>query len=151
MHAEVKATRALCTLFERTGQNLEAFCFEFRRWKARGEAGEYDSYLFGKDGAYSQPRFSTGRPGLRHVHLAPLADVPARIQWDRQWRLRTRKTSDRALVYTQDRLHGFLLIFVLQEPHAHAIAQMTTPQDRELMGKFIKIAERFADTGKVIG
>jgi len=118
----------------------------FDAWKARGFAGEYSSYLFGKDSAYGSRLPSS----LRHVHLAPLADAVALAAWNRSWSRRTRKVSDRALVYASDNMHGHLLIFILNEPHAHRIARMETAEDASLMLKLAKVAQRFVHDGSVI-
>lgn len=44
----------------------------------------------------------------------------------------------------------FLLIFILSEPDAHAIASMKTQKDKDLMHAFIEVATAFIDTGAVI-
>ncbi len=129
------------------GEDPDNFADEFNAWKAKGAAGEYDNYMFGKDGAYG-----TRLPqSLRHVHLVPLADAAALAAWNTQWFRRGRKVSDRALVYASDATHGHLLIFILNEPDAHRVARMQSPAAVTLMLKLAKIAERFIQDGAVIG
>ena len=60
----------------------------------------------------------------------------------KNWQNHRLRTSDRALVYVQDN-HRFLLIDILPEPFAHKISQMKTPQDKQLMEIFARIAEHF--------
>jgi mRNA interferase YafO len=119
------------------GVDAANFALEFQNWKSMGAAGEYDSYLFGKDGAYG----SRVSAALRHVHLVPIADVAALAVWNRQWTRRGRKVSDRALVYAAAQSYGNLLIFIFNEPDAHRVARMQSSADAELMLKLSKIAE----------
>lgn len=143
-------TNALAKQFQALNEDPAIFAAEFDRWKRAGAAGEYDSYLFGKDGAYAAPAVG-GQPNiLRHVHLAPLGAM-ALLEWNRQWKRGSRKVSDRALVYASSPRHGHLLIFILHEPTAHTVARMATPAHRTLMLKFCKIADRFLFDGSVIG
>ena len=72
---------------------------------------------------------------LRHAHSVPLADPPALRRWNLQWRHRSRKVSDRALVYASDPTHGHLLIYILKEPDAHMVPRMATDDHRVLMLK----------------
>jgi mRNA interferase YafO len=60
-----------------------------------------------------------------------------------------RKVSDKALVYVSDLYHGHLLLFILDEPQAHQIARMQTPEDEELMKAFAAVADRFIQTGEI--
>lgn len=132
------------------GQIPGNFAAEFDHWKSLGVQGEYDSYLFGKDGAYSTPKVNGQSNTLRHVHLVPMADAVALAKWNQGWRRRSRKLSDRALVYVSDPYCGNLLIFILDEPSAHAISRMTTPDDRQLMHQFAAVADHFIQTGEIV-
>lgn len=132
--------RQLTTLSE----DPDNFAAEFDHWKSLGVAGEYSSYLFGKDSSYIAPG------GLEHVHLVPL-EASALVKWDIQWRRRSRKVSDRALVYASDQTHGHLLIYILGEPTAHEVALMRTPEHQTLMRKLSLIAKAFIERGAVIG
>ena len=123
---------------------------QFAAWKAAGEAGEYASYLFGKDGGYIVPLVNGQRYVLRHAHLVPLADAAALRIWEAQWRRRSRKTSDRVLIYVSDAAHGHLLIYILEEPTAHAVAKMRTSAEKQVMDQFAAIAEAFILRGEVI-
>lgn len=121
------------------------FAAEFEAWKSSGAAGEYDNYLFGKDGAYRAPIGT-----LRHVHLVPLRDVSALAEWNKRWRFRSRKVSNRVLVYVTDATHGNLLIYILDEPTAHEVPKLQTPAHRALIRKFIAVGDAFIQTGAVI-
>ena len=142
-------TNALRQQFERQ-EALELFVTEFSQWKAAGEAGEYLSYLFGKDSAYAKlpPGMITGQ--LRHVHLVPVLDKETLAAWDKAHHRGSRKVSDRALVYAEDTRGNFLLLFILTEPDAHAIAEMRTSEHKTLMRQFVQIAETWAFGGEII-
>ncbi|EJE52162.1 hypothetical protein PMI14_03140 [Acidovorax sp. CF316] len=126
------------------------FATEFDAWKASGEAGEFSNYLFGKDGAYIAPKVGGQANVLRHVHLVPLKDPDKLKKWNRTHRFEGRKSSDRALVYASDPTHGHLLILILEEPDAHVIVKMRTPETRTMMEKLAKVAEAFIHDGSII-
>ena len=132
------------------GQDPQNFAAEFDHWKSRGHNGEYSSYLFGKDGAYGRPAVNGTLNMLRHVHLVPLMDAAALNRWNSDWKRRTRKRSDRHLVYVSDSYYGHLLLWILDEPGSHEIALMSSPDDRKLMLQFAVVAERFIQTGEII-
>ncbi|MBJ2155290.1 type II toxin-antitoxin system YafO family toxin [Variovorax sp. IB41] len=140
-----RCTAALEGQLRSLGENAANFASEFDHWKSQGLAGEYANYLFGKDGGYIRP------DKLRHVHLVPLSDVNALMKWNIAWKRQSRRVSDRVLVYASDPTHGHLLIFILDEPHAHEIAQMRTSTHRQLMQSLSVIAERFIQTGIILG
>ena len=83
----------------------------------------------------------------------PLSDQEQLKRWNTAWLRRSRKTSDRVLVYVE-RIAGnqayHLLIYVLPEPEAHTIATMKTREHRELMEGFANVAAAFLDSGDVI-
>ena len=133
----------------RQGLDPDNFAAEFDHWKSLGARSEYASYLFGKDAAYAVPVVNGQRNMLRHVHLVPLRDFEQKVKWDRAWEVRSRKTSDRALVYVSDLRHGHLLLYILDEPSAHSVARMQTPDDRQLMKAFARVADRFIQTGEI--
>lgn len=122
---------------------------DFEAWKAGGAAAEYDSPVFGKDGAYADPAVNGQRYKLRHVHLPPMGDPEGLKKWNAAWRRRGRKVSDRALVYCEDGA-DYLLIFILPEPDAHEIARMATPEDRHSMEAFARIAAAFIERREII-
>lgn len=146
-----RLTAALRAFLEGLGEDADNFAAEFDHWKALGPAGEYSNYFFGKDGAYSAPKVNGVPNILRHVHLAPEADQAQLRRWKLAHRRGARKTSDRALVYVSDPYSGHLLIYILNEPDAHAIATMATPHHRTAMLQYAKIADHFLQTGLVIG
>lgn len=145
-----KLTDAIRDQLRESGEDPTNFAAEFDLWKSRGPNGEYCSYLFGKDGAYGSPTVDGTRNTLRHVHLVPLKDVSALSRWDIDWQRRTRKRSDRHLVYVSDPYYGHLLLWILDEPGAHEIALMKSPDDVELMKQFAAVAARFIRTGEVM-
>lgn len=149
-----RVTHALAAQLRALGNSAENFAAEFNNWKAGGERTEYGSYLFGKDGAYTRPKVNGQNDVLRHVHLVPLNDPnPETLNiWNRNWQLKRRKTSKRALVYVSDAQYGHLLLFILgDDPDAHDIAKMATEQHRQLMLRFAAVADRFIHTGEVLG
>lgn len=149
--SSVKLTRALTAALDAESGNAHRLLVEsFRTWK-RGD--EYGHYLFGKDSAYAKPSVDGTPYLLRHVHLAPLSDPEQLRRWNSAWQRRSRKTSDRVLVYAEriaDHQLSYLLIYVLPEPEAHAIATMQTRQHHELMEGFANVAAAFLESGDVI-
>lgn len=147
----VKLTRALAAALDAENDNATRLLIAaFQTWK-RGD--EYGHYLFGKDAAYAAPSVDGIPYLLRHVHLAPLSDQEQLKRWNTAWLRRSRKTSDRVLVYVE-RIAGnqadHLLIYVLPEPEAHTIATMKTREHRELMEGFANVAAAFLESGDVI-
>lgn len=144
-----RITDALRDLLTEQGRNPDNFAAEFDHWKSLGDRGEYSSRMFGKDAAYAAPQVDGVPHVLRHVHLVPLKDPDALSKWGRDWHLRRRKTSNRALVYVSDSYYGHLLLYILDEPAAHAVARMETNDDRELMEQFAMVAAHFIQTGEI--
>src|SRR4249919_693394 len=134
----VYSTEALFNRFQAAGLDFDLFVEEFEHWKVGWPSNEYEFELFGKDGAYEQPR-AYGERVLRHVHLQPVSSGTARKRWNWIWRRRGRKTSDRALVYAENHAGDFLLLTILDEPDAHEIAKMKTRADRDLMEALAKV------------
>ncbi len=146
-----KCTRALHNQLSAIGEDSDNWTDFFDEWKACGSAGEYDNYFFGKDGAYVGIKVDAPHGKLMHVHLVPICDPVALARWERNWERRSRKVSDRALIYADDGCGNYLLIFVLDEPTAHAIASMATHQDRQTMQAFAAVASAFVFNGSIIG
>jgi hypothetical protein len=46
-----RCTQALQRQLAALNEEVFNLCSEFEGWKSKGAAGEYDHYLFGKDGA----------------------------------------------------------------------------------------------------
>lgn len=143
---KVSITRVLSTILQADNLNDQVLIEKFEEWKC---GDEYGSYLFGKDSAYSCPKIN-GKLHLRHVHLPPLIDAIQLERWNKQWKRRGRKTSDRVLIYVQDQQDNYLLIFILPEPQAHAVAKMKTSEDKTLMENFATVAAEFLETGNII-
>ncbi len=144
-----KCTQALRDQLASVDESSDAWAVFFDNWKSLGPNGEYSNYFFGKDSAYSGVALTGGK--LMHVHLVPILDKAALAAWDRDWSRHSRKVSDRALVYADDGRGNYLLIYVLDEPHAHAIARMATLAEKETMQAFAEIAAAFVFDGSVIG
>lgn len=142
---EVKITTMLRDALDEEG-GADILIEDFIDWKS---GDEYGSYVFGKDGAYAAPTVDGEKNVLRHVHLVPITDRVKLRQWNRAWRRRSRKVSDRALVYVDGGKGKYLLIYILDEPGAHDIAKMKTAKHKELMGAFAAIAEAFLYNGEV--
>jgi hypothetical protein len=144
----VKITAALRQNLEDQGLSADKLMADFADWKA---GDEYGHFFFGKDGAYATPTVDGEKNVLMHVHLVPIADMEQLIQWKKKFKFRSRKTSDRVLVYVSDERKGHLLIYILDEPDAHEIARMKTKEHKEIMDGFAEVAAEFLDTGNVLG
>jgi hypothetical protein len=142
---EVKITTMLRDALDGEG-GADILIKDFKDWKS---GDEYGSYVFGKDGAYTMPVVDGEKNVLRHVHLVPITDRVKLSRWNQAWRRRSRKVSDRALVYINGGKGKYLLIYILDESGAHDIAKMKTAEHKELMEAFAAIAEAFLDNGDV--
>lgn len=127
-----------------------AFANHFKVWKADWPKNEYESELFGKDGGYITPKVGGVPYLLKHVHLVPVLDRNSRNQWYKDLFDRSRKTSDRVLVYTERPGPSYLLIDVLDEPDAHHIAKMLSPEDKAHMEGMANVAEAFIHDGSIV-
>jgi mRNA interferase YafO len=145
----VHATQKLVEQFE-TVDDFNEFALAFAEWKNSGSDGEYHSYLFGKDSAYISPKVDGIPYMLRHVHLVPIKQADLLAKWNKAFKTKSRKTSDRVLVYVNDGAKNMLLIFILPEPDAHDIAKMQTAQDKAIMLGFAEVAAAFLDTGEIL-
>lgn len=142
-------SRALHAQLISSGVQPEAFAREFLLWKTNWPQREFLHQLFGKDGAYINPRVDGEQYRLRHVHIVPFNDPGARTRWFSVFRRHGRKTSDRHLVYVADGKGNFGLIYILDEPDAHRIAQMKTDEERSVMNGFAVVAENFLWDGSL--
>ena len=79
-----------------------------------------------------------------------IKDLQKLTIWEKLWKRRTRKTSDRVLVYTSNTRGDHLLIFILDEPTAHDIAKMKSTEDKQLMERLAAVAAAFLYDGSVI-
>ncbi|NRR28727.1 type II toxin-antitoxin system YafO family toxin [Oxalobacteraceae bacterium] len=131
--------------FEANHRDADMFIDCFSEWKA-GEP--LDNLLFGKDVPYRTPTVGGKHFSLRHVHLIPQANAQEAAEWRDAYNLGRQKTSDRALVYVSDDKGNHLLLGILEEPEAHEIARMKTPEHESLMRTYATIAEEFLQTGK---
>jgi len=120
----------------------------FQEWTSLPDP--YVDEFFGKDSAYVRPKVGGKSYVLRHVHLKPF-EPAALTQWESDHWLRTRKVSNRVLVYASDGKGNHLLIFILNEPDAHAIADMKTAEDKATMEGFATVAEAFNFNGDILG
>jgi mRNA interferase YafO len=125
---------------------------DFDAWKsavARNPAAEFENPHFGKDGAYVAPKVDGVPYALRHVHLVPLKDAEALTKWERFFRLKKRKISNRVLVYVSSTSGNHLLLFILDEPSAHEVAEMKTPEHQKLMLQMADVAAAFLHDGSI--
>lgn len=144
---QVKMTQVLRDTLESQGLSADKLSENFAVWRAGDEFGHQ---AFGKDSAYGSPLVDGKKNVLRHVHLVPLNDLESRRKWNKDNQRRSRKTSDRVLVYVSDGTKKHLLIYILDDPGAHAIATMQNPADRETMLGFAEVAAEFLDTGDIL-
>ncbi len=144
---DVKITKALKHAFDEDNLNSQLFVDLFREWK---QSGEFNSYDFGKDSAYFKPCVGGKQYVLRHVHLVPIFDKTQLSKWNKGWQFKSRKTSNRVIIYVDDGKSRFLLIYILSEPDAHDVALMRTQKHKELMEGFAKVAEAFVLDGSII-
>ena len=143
-------TEALRTQLQALGEDPDEFAQTFSDWKAGGAASEYESKLFGKDGGYGVLPEAMVCATLMHVHLVPLAEQQKLAQWNLQLKRRARKTSNRILVYACDSRNNYLLVYILDEPDGHKIAEMRTPEHTTLMRQLVRVAEHWGFTGEII-
>ena len=144
----IKITLALQTKLDGShgAGAAQVFCDEFAAWRKAGT-----HVLFGKDDPYRKPLVD-GEPKLMHVHLMPSVNKGDHDLWMKRWNLKrpsSHRTSDHALVYISDNF-GALLIAILDEPGAHSVADMRTPENKATMAGFAAVAEAFLANGSVI-
>lgn len=133
------------------GEDPEAFIREFSGWKAMGASGAHNHRYYGKDGLYRTPLVD-GQRVLYHVHLEPHDESQYFADWDAAWSRKGhgKRVSNTVLIYAFDLNHGYLLLTILWEPDAHDIADMLTPQDRQLMTDLASVAAQFIFAGTCI-
>jgi len=127
----------------------DAYARRFGEWKDEFPEGEFEDYEFGKDGAYARP-LRGNQHVLWHVHLPPESDSAAIADWTVRWQRRSRRTSDSSLIYTQDRVRGYLLLYIAREPTGHLIADMGNEASARLMNQLADAAESFIHTGRIV-
>jgi len=127
----------------KTSKAIQTLRLNFYYWKIKG----LKSRLFGKDISYARPKLVVGH--LMHVHLIPVNELELQ-DWDNNWEneknnpnYRKEKTSDRALVYVQNKNDEFLLISLFENAHKDA-------EDSSKMEIIKEIAEAFIIYGDVI-
>lgn len=95
------------------------------------------------DGRWSEKRFAARAPDS--------AERPGLLKTVAKGRLsRQQEKSDRVLVYVSDGPTKHLLMFILDDPGAHAVAAMRNRADRETMLGFAEVAAEFLATGKIL-
>lgn len=125
----------------------------FSTLESRGIAPEFlrESFAAYKSGdEFSHKLFchdigSDPRCYLRHVHFIP-TDPESQKVWIDLYRdrfKRKRRTSDRYVLYAQDKNYGFLLIDILDDPGAHDLWM----QRRTKLAGYEKIASDFCTFG----
>lgn len=113
----------------------------FKWWKA-DVSREFESPFFGKDAALIAPKVGGREYALRHCHLIPMCDIAEKTKWIQAFKRRSRKTSDRILIYAQQG-EDFYLINVIDDPGAHQIMRMQDMQGRSFMLECAKEADAF--------
>jgi hypothetical protein len=111
-------------------------------WWKEDSSREYLSPFFGKDSALITPTVGGNAYVLRHCHLVPLHSQEALRRWSIEHRRKSRKTSDRVLIYAQH-ADKYLLIDVVDDPGAHEIMRMSDKRGKSLMQKFAEEANAF--------
>lgn len=127
--------------------SAQVFCAEFSEWRRVGK-----HVLFGRDGPYRKPKLRDDG-ALMHVHLIPSLQKWEADRWMRLWkqgRPASQRTSDQALVYAENNAGDYLLIAILDEPGAHAVSDMRTPENKAVMEGFAAVADAFRYDGSVI-
>jgi len=150
MAVVVNATKILEQSLSASGQSLVELIDLFTQWKSLGPQGEDDFYEFGKDVPYETPHVNGKKNVLRHVHLTPVIEFEKLTKWNSAWEHRSRRVSNKAMVYVDDGPNRFLLIAVLPEPYAHDICKMKTPEHKILMNEFADIADAFIYSNQII-
>jgi hypothetical protein len=143
---KVKACKYLT---ENLSENQIAKLMEdFFQWKRLGLAGEFDSFIFGKDSLYKPPASPLNT--LSHVHMLPPNNDRHFDQWvvDHNRRPPSRKTSNVALVYATytnsiSKKQTFLLIGFLENPDAHEIPKRQTQDHKDRMARYNAAAAEF--------
>lgn len=124
---------------------LEVLVQEFHWWKSDFENREYESLFLGKDSAMIEPTVNGEPYSLMHCHLIPLNDAAKKRIWARDHRFRKRKTSDRVLFYVQSK-DKFFLIDIADDPGAHELMRMGSPEARDVMYKIRLEGEKLLST-----
>lgn len=130
------------------GNQKATFVKRFCDWK---KGNEFGSFFFGKDGGYRAPTLDFPQSQLMHVHLVPLHDVQQLSVWKKLFRRRSRKTSNRVLIYAERSSVQYLLIDILEEADdPHSIAKMTTQEDKDIMYAYAAIANCYIESGDIL-
>ena len=137
---------SVSSLIKREFANLDrlnTFIEQFSNWKTSSD--EYNFYLFGKDSEFIFPKIVEGK--FKHVHIMPLDNVELQ-KWDKKWKYKSRKTSNRFLIYAQNQIGDYLLIAILE--NGHNVIKMQNEKDKLLMSGYAKIADNFCSNGEII-
>lgn len=130
------------------GNDQATFVKRFCEWKKKGE---FESYFFGKDGGYRAPTLDFPPSQLMHVHLVPLLDAKQLGAWNKLYKYRSRKTSNRVLIYAERSSTEYLLIDILDEADdPHFVAKMTTQEDKDIMYAYAAIANCYIESGYIL-
>jgi Toxin YafO, type II toxin-antitoxin system len=130
----------LTQAFAAEGVDAQRFMDRFVQWK---QAGEDESYFFGKDALNLRSKL------IRHVHMVPLASPQALAAWDTNWQRRRKRVSDRFLFYVDGARHGYLLLYIVNDPGAHDFLNSANPASRAVRQAMQKMADQFYHFGIV--
>lgn len=111
-------------------------------WWKQDPSREFESPFFGKDSALIRPSVGGCTYMLRHCHVVPLHNAAEKRRWAIEHKRRSRKTSDRVLIYVEHR-DQYLLIDVIDDPGAHEIMRMVDQQGKSFMQKCAEEAHAF--------
>lgn len=125
-------------------EKLEAqrFMDRFLQWK---QDGEDESYFFGKDALNLHSTL------VRHVHMVPLSSPDSLTAWDTNWKRRRKRVSDRFLFYADGGSHGYLLLYIVNDPGAHAFLNSAEPASQAVRAALQAMADQFYHFGIVAG
>ncbi len=112
----------------------------FLQWK---QDGEDESYFFGKDALNLQSSL------VRHVHMVPLSTPDALAAWDTNWQRHRKRVSDRFLFYVDGGIHGYLLLYIVNDPGAHEFLSKKDAANQLVRSAIEAMADEFYHFGTV--
>ncbi len=120
--------------------NAQHFIDRFVQWK---HSGEDESYFFGKDALNLHSCM------VRHVHMVPISTPNALAAWDTNWQRRRKRVSDRFLFYVDGGRHGYLLLYIVNDPGAHEFLSSKDSANQAVQRVIQVMADEFYHFGTV--
>ncbi len=130
----------LTQAFAAEGLDAQRFMDRFLQWK---QIGEDESYFFGKDALNLRSKL------IRHVHMVPLASPQDLAKWDTNWQRGRKRASDRFLFYVDGARHGYLLLYIVNDPGAHDFLNSPSPDSQAVRKAMQTMADQFYHFGVV--